>query len=162
VKTKDRWKGFLAGALGGFAGSFAMSQFHSLLQPAKGSSQVTTKEDSTVRAASAIWRGVSHRALTAEQKKIAAPAVHYGFGTTMSALYGTFVESAPSLAHGRGIPFGIALWLAAHVITVPLLGLSEPVTESAPDAELTEFGGHLVYGAVAEGLRRLLRSRVFP
>jgi hypothetical protein len=43
---------------------------------------------------------------------------------------------------------------------VPALVFSESVTESAPDAELTEFGAHLVYGAVAEGLRRLLRRRV--
>ncbi len=31
-RRRHLWKGLLAGALGGFAGSFAMSQLHDLLQ----------------------------------------------------------------------------------------------------------------------------------
>jgi len=134
-----------------------MSQFHSVLQPADRSSQ-QSQEDSTVRAASAIWQGIFHHDLTTEQKKIAAPAVHYAFGTTMAAIYGTLVESAPKLTVGWGIPFGAALWLAAHVITVPALGLSESVTESALGPEAVEFGAHLVYGTAAEQLRRFIRT----
>jgi hypothetical protein len=43
------------------------------------------------------------------------------------------------------------------VITVPAFGLSKPVTRSTPRREAVEFGAHLVYGAVVEVVRRLLR-----
>ena len=82
------------------------------------------------------------------------------FGANVAAIYGTTAELAPLVSTGWGIPFGAAVWLGAHVITVPALGLSEPITHSAPRAEAVEFGAHLVYGAVAEGLRRFLRRRL--
>jgi uncharacterized membrane protein YagU involved in acid resistance len=136
-----------------------MSQFHALLpkteepSPEKG-------EDSTVKAASAIAQGIFHCELTESQKKVAGPAVHYAFGAAMGALYGTAVELAQPACTGWGMPFGEAVWLGAHVITVPALGLSEPVTESAPASEAAEFAAHLVYGMATEGARALLRARM--
>lgn len=156
---QNLWKGFLAGALGGLAASFAMSQFHALFQKA-GSAALQSGEDSTVKAASAVSRIVFHHKLTLDQKKIAGPTVHYGFGANVAAIYGTTAELAPLVSTGWGIPFGAAVWLGAHVITVPALGLSEPITHSARRAEAVEFGAHLVYGTVAEGLRRFLRRRL--
>jgi hypothetical protein len=46
------------------------------------------------------------------------------------------------------------------VLVVPALGLSEPVTKSPMSTEAGEFGAHLVYGTVSEGLRRAVRSYV--
>jgi uncharacterized membrane protein YagU involved in acid resistance len=136
-----------------------MSQFHALL-PKTEEPSPEKDEDSTVKAASAIAQGIFHGELTESQKKIAGPAVHYGFGAAMGALYGTAVELAQPECTGWGIPFGAAVWLGAHVITVPALGLSEPVTESAPASEGAEFASHLVYGAATEGLRTLVRARL--
>ena len=156
---QNLWKGFLAGALGGLAASFAMSQFHALFQK-PGSTALQSGEDSTVQAASAVSRTVFRHKLTLDQKKIAGPTVHYSFGANVAAIYGITAELAPMVSTGWGIPFGAAVWLGAHVITVPALGLSEPITHSAPRAEAVEFGAHLVYGTVAEGLRRFLRRRL--
>jgi len=153
------WKGFLAGALGGFVASLAMSQFHALFQR-PGSTALQSGEDSTVKAASAVSRTVFRHKLTLDQKKIAGPIVHYSFGANVGAVYGATAELAPMVSTGWGIPFGAAVWLGAHVITVPALGLSEPITHSAPRAEAVEFGAHLVYGAIVEGLRRFLRRRL--
>ena len=49
--------------------------------------------------------------------------------------YGAAVEVLPVLRTGLGMPFGAAVWLGAHVITVPALGLYEPVTRSTPCAK---------------------------
>lgn len=157
--TQNHWKGFLAGGLAGLAASFAMSQFHGLFQKPE-SPAAEKKEDSTVRAASAISQGVVHHHLAPDQKKMAGAAVHYGFGASMAALYGTTAEVSPGVRTGWGMPFGAAVWLGAHVITVPALGFSEPITESTPRKEAVEFGAHLVYGAVVEGLRSFLRASV--
>jgi len=149
-------RGLLAGAVGGLIACFAMSQFHSFFQKAESSAE-DEQEDSTVKTASAVSQKIFHHELTPHQKKIAGPAVHYGFGTSIAMFYGAAVEVLPVLRAGLGMPFGVAVWLGAHVITVPSLGLSEPVTRSTPMREAAEFGAHLVYGAVVEVVRRLLR-----
>lgn len=155
---RSPWKGFLAGALGGLLGSFAMSQFHSLFpQKAESPASQQAKEDSTVRLASAISQNVFHHKLTARQKEIAQPAVHYAFGTGIAAMYGAAVEFEESFSIWLGMPFGAAVWLGAHVITVPALGLSEPVTQSSPIQEAAEFSAHLVYGTVVEVVRYTIR-----
>jgi putative membrane protein len=150
-------RGLLAGAVGGLVACFAMSQFHSLFQKVESSAE-DKQEDSTVKTASAVSQRIFHHELTAQQKKIAGPAVHYGFGTSVAMFYGAAVEVLPVLRTGWGMPFGAAVWLGAHVITVPALGLSEPVTKSTPQREAVEFGAHLLYGGVVEGIRRLLRN----
>ena len=149
-------RGFLAGAVGGLIACFAMSQFHSFFQKVESSSE-DKQEDSTVKTASAVSQKIFHHELTPHQKKIVGPVVHYGFGASIATFYGAAVEVLPVLRTGLGMPFGAAVWLGAHVITVPALGLSEPVTRSTPRREAVEFGAHLVYGAVVEGVRRLLR-----
>ena len=157
-RRRHPWKGLLAGAAGGIVASFAMGQFHALFQNAETSSS-QDKEDSTVKAASAISQGIFRHELTPKQKKIAGPAVHYAFGASMAAVYGAAVELAPVLHTGYGMAFGATGWLGAHVITVPALGLSEPITRSTPASEGAEFGAHMVYGVVTEAVRRLIRAR---
>lgn len=153
----NSWKGFLAGALGGLAGSFAMSQFHSLISRKREKNSDPDQEDSTAIAASAISRAIFHHELTAEQKKLSAPVVHYAFGAGIGAIYGTLAEVSDPASIGWGTAFGAAVWLGAHVIAVPALGLSKPITQSTPASEAAEFGAHLLYGAAAEGFRRVLR-----
>ena len=147
--------GLLAGAAGGFIACFAMSKFHALFH--KTEQDEEQQEDSTVKTASAVSRTLFHHELTPQQKKIAGPAVHYGFGASIATIYGAAVEILPVLRIGWGMPFGTAVWLGAHVTAVPALGLSEPVTRSKFRREAVEFGAHLVYGAAVEGIRRLLR-----
>jgi putative membrane protein len=156
-RTWHPWKGVLAGALGGIVATFAMGKFHALFQnPETSSSQ--DEEDSTVKAASAILQGIFHHELTPEEKKIAGPVMDYAFGTSMAAIYGAVVELAPVARAGWGTVFGATVWLGAHVITVPALGLSEPITRSTPASEGVEMGAHLVYGVVTESVRRLIRT----
>ena len=72
-------RGLLAGAVGGLAACFAMSQFHSLFEKEESSAE-DKPEDSTVKTASAISQRIFHHELTPQQKTVAGPAVHYSFG----------------------------------------------------------------------------------
>src|SRR6476646_1556514 len=114
-------KGLLAGAVGGLIACFAMSQFHSAFQKLQSSDQ-DKQEDSTVKTATAVSQRIFHHELTPQQKKIAGPAVHYGFGASIATFYGAAVEILPVLRTGWGMPFGVAVWLGAHVITLPAIG----------------------------------------
>lgn len=161
-RRRSLWKGLLAGALGGFVGSFAMSQFHSLVVPRVQTSSRRDKDDSTVLAGSAISQVFFHHELTGRERKIAGPIVHYAFGASMGAVYAALVERMPGARAGWGVPFALVLWMGAHVITVPALGLSEPITRSTLEAEGAEFGAHLVYGAATEAIRRFARLYLLP
>lgn len=161
-QRRNPWKGLLAGALGGVVGSFAMGQFHACVLPRAEPSSRQNKDDSTVLAGSAISQALFHHQLTEHEKKLVGPAVHYAFGASTAAVYAMLVECKPVISAGWGIPLGIVVWMGAHVIAVPALGLSKPITRSTPPAEAAEFGAHLVYGAVAEVVRRLVRIYVLP
>jgi putative membrane protein len=156
MKRRNVLKGGIAGMTGGLAGAFLMSQVHSgaqkilSLPPPEG-------EDSTVRTASAISRLLLHKELTRSEKEKAGPIVHYAFGASVGSVYGAAAELAPVVSTGWGTLLGIAVWRGAHVIAVPALGLSEPMTRSPAGAEAAELAAHLAYGSVVETVRRLLR-----
>ncbi len=153
------WKGLGAGLIGGLVASFAMGSFHSLASKLMDGA-APEGEDSTIKTASAISEGIAQHKLTPEQKKIAGPAVHFGFGGMTGAAYGVAAELIPEVTTGYGVPFGTAVWLGAHVITVPALGLSKPITESSMPKEATELAAHFLYGAVTELCRRWLRNGI--
>jgi putative membrane protein len=155
------WRGLLAGAIGGLAAAYLMGLFHALTEKAAPRKK-QDEEDSTVKTAAAISKSVFDHRLTRREKKIAGPVVHYLFGAGVGAIYGLAAETIPAVRTGYGSFFGAAVWLGAHVVAVPALGLAEPVTKSPLSKEAGEFGAHLVYGTVSEGLRRAMRCYVLP
>lgn len=160
TSAADVWKGLAAGVAAGLVAAWVMGQFHQVASRAPGMPEPGAgAADSTEQTAAAISERVFHHTLSPEEKKTAGPLVHYAFGATVAGVYGAVAEMAPAVTRGLGAPFGAAVWLGAHVITVPALGLSKPITHSSAPTEAVEFAAHLVYGAVTETLRRLLRHR---
>jgi hypothetical protein len=104
----DLRRGLLAGAVGGLVACFVMSQFHAFFQNVEPSAD-SNREDSTVKTASALSQTIFHHELTAYQKEIAGPVVHYAFGASVAMFYGAAVEVLPVLRTARGMPFGAAV-----------------------------------------------------
>jgi len=152
----------LTGLVGGVIDASAMSIHHKSLagigirspqqKPAPDSHQ---DEDVTVKVADGIVRWLLHRPLSEDKKPLAGNLVHYAFGGSIGAIYGGVAVVAPRVTAAVGLPFGVAVWLGAHVITVPALGLAEPPTRQPRSKEGLELALHLVYGAVTELVRRL-------
>ncbi len=154
--SRSVWRGALAGLVGGLLAAGAMSLVHQLLP--KPAAPADEGEDATVKTADSIVRTVAGRPLSEAAKPAASQIVHYAFGGSMGAMYGGIAELVPRVSTGLGVPFGLAVWLGAHAITVPALGLaaspaSRPLAKEAP-----ELGLHVVYGAVVELVRRLARG----
>ena len=114
--------------------------------------------DATVKAASAISENLFNHELTSEEKKIAGPVVHYAVGATGGLVYGVAAELAPEITEGVGLPYGAAFWLVVDEGLVPLLGFATGPTEYPLSAHVYALASHLVFGATAEGVRRLLRG----
>ena len=114
-------------------------------------------DDATVKAASAISQAVLHRQLTSDEKRIAGPAVHYAFGSVVGGVYGAMAEMVPVTTKAWGVPFGAAVWLGADEIGVPAAGLSQSPEKVPVTTHASALAAHLVYGATADGVRRLVR-----
>ena len=116
------------------------------------------QEPATVKAAEAISEGVFGHELTKSEKKVAGPAVHYAFGTSVGGLYGAVAEVVPEVRVGAGLPFGAVFWLVADETAVPLLGLSKSPTEYPLSTHVYALASHFVYGLTTEVVRRAVRS----
>jgi uncharacterized membrane protein YagU involved in acid resistance len=154
------WRGALAGLVGGLLAAGAMSLAHQALPPPD--APADEGEDATVKAADRVVRRVTGQPLPEDRKPMASQLVHYAFGGVVGAVYGAAAELVPRLTTGLGLPFGLAVWLGAHAITVPALGLAESPARRPLADEAPELGLHAVYGAVAELARRVLRGGFPP
>jgi uncharacterized membrane protein YagU involved in acid resistance len=156
----DVWKGLATGLVAGLVAAWVMGHFHQQASRAPGMpTPPAGAEDSTEKTAAAISERLFHHPLSPDDKRAAGPLVHYAFGASVGGIYGAAAEIAPAVTKGLGAPFGAAVWLGAHVIAVPALGLAAPITRSSASTEAVELAAHLVYGAVVETLRRVLRRR---
>lgn len=116
------------------------------------------QEPATQKAAEAVSAGVLGHELRGDEKEVAGQVVHYAFGATMGGVYGVLAEVLPPVTIGAGMPFGVGLWLVADELAVPALGLTPPPHRTPLQKHAIGFGGHLAYGTVLEGGRRLLRA----
>lgn len=168
----DVLKGLAAGLIGGLVASWTMNRFQDVwmkLTDSQSSESQTPEQvegqkgdeeqdDATVKTASAISEGIFDHELTKSEKKIAGPAVHYAFGTSVGGLYGAAAELAPEVATGAGLPFGAAFWLVADETALPLLGLSKGPTAYPVSTHVYALASHFVYGLTTELVRRGVRG----
>ncbi len=170
-------KGAAAGALAGFAASWAMNLFMAGVAAVAGEppasdpqrnkfrigravSDWQEKADPTGEASDRVMRKIFGRPLSSRERDIARPIVHYGFGSSAGALYGALAARDESFTVGFGIPFALALWIAGDEIANPLFGLTPPPNRIPLSSHLAQFAAHLVYGSVLEGGRRLVLQGV--
>lgn len=171
TQAGDLIRGAVAGMVAGAVAALVMNQFQNLLstltpgdegeQLSEGEGgpkpeQKASNEDepATTKAAEAISQRLLHHDLSREEKKVAGPVMHYGFGATMGGLYGVAAEAAPAVRTGGGTAYGAAVWLAADEVAVPALGLGPPPTQTQMSTHMFALASHLVYGLTLEMVRR--------
>jgi putative membrane protein len=146
------------GMLGGLVGAAAMSAVHtalSRLQPPEPPPSLEREDDSTVKVAEALSRTIRRAPLPESAKPIAGSVVHYAFGATMGLAQGAVAGRIPLAGLGGGLGFGAAVWLGAHVVTVPALGLAPSPRSQPLSKEGLELALHLLFGVCTEQVRRV-------
>jgi uncharacterized membrane protein YagU involved in acid resistance len=88
--------------------------------------------------------------------KIAEPAVHYGIGTLMGAVYGVAAETLPTASAGYGTLYGGVVWLFADEFAMPAFGLLPPLRETRLASQMSALASHVVYGVATDLVRRVL------
>jgi uncharacterized membrane protein YagU involved in acid resistance len=170
--TVFMFKGIVAGAIGGLVGTWAMSEVQrgwtrvidgGVPESAGGKHDArdwqerSERQNSNELAAQALGSFLIGRCLTREELRFAAPLMHYSFGAALGAVYGAYSERRRTHASGAG--FGTTVWLAADEIAMPLLGLSDATTRRPLEMHLQSLFAHLVFGAVTEMARRVIRAQ---
>jgi uncharacterized protein DUF1440 len=165
--------GMFAGFVGGLAATWAMNRFQALWskavegfhsRSAAGSEDARDWQErhdggnANELFAQAVATRTIDRRLTRDELKIAAPVVHFAFGSTTGALYGGLAEVMPSARAFAGTAYGTAVWIGADEIAVPAFGLSKRNGEFPPEAHVQAFASHLVFGFVTEIVRWAVRE----
>jgi len=88
--------------------------------------------------------------------------VHFLFSILSGVAYGGLVEFFPVVAIGMGVGFGLVVWVGAHLIVMPLMGLTPPTWKLPLGEQLSESFGHAGWGFVIEVCRHDFRSRFAP
>ena len=149
----------VGGLLGGLVGAAAMSAVHtwvSRAHPPEPPPVDRPADDATVKVADALSRALRRTPLPEDAKPVAGSLVHYAFGATTGLVHG-FAAGVTRLAGaGGGLGFGAAVWLGAHVVTVPALGLAPSPRRQPRDQEGIELVLHLLFGVCAEQVRRVV------
>ena len=166
-KERDVWKGVAAGAIAGLAGSIAMEAFHAAVSGTgrtgayepQSNKPVAPGEDATMEAADRASQAVTGESLNRSEKKVAGPLMHYAFGVISGACYGALRETAPAAGLTRGGRYGLAVWLSADQLALPLTGLSPwplPTSPRRTNAQL--LLAHIVYGVATDLTWRTARQ----
>ncbi|GAC1658636.1 MAG: hypothetical protein NVS4B3_26200 [Gemmatimonadaceae bacterium] len=71
---------------------------------------------------------------------------HFMIGTILAMIYAVLAPRLPGPAWTRGALFGIAPWLMAQLVVMPMMGM--PVFSGSGALAMGSLVGHLVYGAV--------------
>ena len=165
--------GAVAGAIGGVAASWVMIQFNKALggtddpganrhrRRATPNDMDATLSDkpASIKVAENVAEPIVGGDLDEREQDVGGTLVHYTFGAAMGALYGAAAEWKPSAAAVAGLPFGIAVWVAADEIGLPVTGLSKTPTEYPVSRHVSSFGSHLVFGLITEIVRKMLRRQ---
>ena len=76
----------------------------------------------------------------------------------MRAFYGALAEFYPAVTSKEGANFGLTLMALTHSSALPAMGLSAPPEQQSEREQTSEAATHLIYGVVAERVRRIVRN----
>jgi uncharacterized membrane protein YagU involved in acid resistance len=75
---------------------------------------------------------------------------HFMIGTILAVIYAIVAPALPGAPPVRGALYGLAPWLMAMLVVMPMMGM--PMFGGAVAGAMGSLIGHLVYGAVVGGI----------
>ena len=164
--------GFLAGALGGAIGTVVLNAFQTSSLQATKTLESLLDTDTTYSEQQRALLGMFEKAhtqtadvlteavgvnLTPKQRKAAAPVTEFAFGILCAGVYGALAEYLPAMTVGVGTAYGAVLFTGASIIVLPVMGYVPQPQNRTAIQHLGGLAGNMAYGAVTEGVRRILR-----
>lgn len=152
----------IKGALAGAAGTWAMdlvTWFMMDREDPRALEQERQARPEGLDPAHSIANRLAHavsRELSPRQPHPAGIAAHFAIGVLPAALYAVARKRVPQVRTGRGLLYGLALFVMQDEIVNSLLGTAGPPGDYPRQAHVRGLVGHLVYGAVTEAAANIL------
>jgi hypothetical protein len=182
--NETTWAGALMpGALGGVVGTAAMaacgivwsaadastgqgSRSRRLRRSGVGTRQFPQSEPRSHEGADTPSEYVARRipgVTSRRRQRLVGSLIHFGFGAAAGATYAAALTTAPPpvarvLRSGRGLTYGVLVWLLADEIGVPLTGIAPAPHRTPLRLHAYALAGHLAYGLALESVRRLVTA----
>lgn len=99
--------------------------------------------------------------MTDRQEYLAGKTVHYLLGIIPGALYGVLRHKVKGLDKGRGLLYGLGLFLFQDELVAPTAGLASGPLAYPWQAHVRGLAGHLTVGATTDAAVRAL-DKVVP
>jgi len=151
VGQKDLAKGIVAGLVAGVVATAAKSVAERIYPP---------RTHGEPEPPELLAEKVAGHELSTSAKTLAAESIHWTFGAAAGAAYGALAEFYPNATGRRGASFGITLMALTHEGALPAAGLSAEPAEQTSRERSSEMVTHILFGVVAETVRRFVRSRI--
>ena len=148
----DYVRGFLAGMIGGIVGT----GIKMVVDRSLPTSQPYEEHDARLQVVEGAEE-LTNTDINRNKEETAQQALNIAFGAIVGGIYGVIVEAAPAVQAPAGVPFGAALWTAAHKIALPALGLAPNPMKEPLSLQAGQLGSHMAYGATVEMVRRSVR-----
>lgn len=145
------WIGFIAGILSG-----VVKLGWEVMFPPRTPARDATNPPQTLLQTFGMPSDITH--LTYQFSEHALPwvsfIIHYGFSIVIAIIYILIAGKYYKISLGYGALFGITIWIAFHLIIMPIMGVV-PSPFAQPFAEhISELFGHIVWMMVIELVRR--------
>ena len=152
------------GALGGAIGTWLMDQVTTGMQQQQSEPESEREAAARPKGQPPDMNAVDRVAerfgldLDDETRSTAASVIHYGLGIGPGALYGVLHDRVPGLGGGRGLAYGLLLFLVNDELLGPAMGVAGPARAYPASSHARGLVGHAVLGvatdvAVAVGRR---------
>lgn len=155
IETSERsvTKALLAGMIGGIVATAAKSVAERAFPP-----RTHGEPEPPEVLANKLAGELATRPLTGSETAAAAQTIHWGFGAAVGAMYGVVAEYFPAATDKDGASFGMALATLTHEGALPAMGLAAAVADQTTREQASEMASHVVFGVVAESVRRFVRK----
>ena len=150
---KDLLKGIFAGLVAGLAATAAKILAERMFPP-----RTHGEPEPTEALSNQVSEELTGHQLSPAAQAVAAEGIHWGFGAVVGAAYGAIAEYYPAATAKDGASFGAALGGLMHQGALPALGLSAEPDDQTLRERTSELSSHVVYGVVAETVRRVVRK----
>lgn len=145
------WRGLVAGLVAGVAGTAAKTLAEKFYPPRiHGESEPPEL----------LTERIAGHPLENTTELVASEGIHWGFGAAAGAFYGALAEFYPAATSKEGANFGLVLMALTHQGILPAMGLSAPAEEQSEREQTSEAATHLIFGVVAERVRRIVRDMI--
>ena len=161
MNKKTLVRDFAFGALGGLAGTIAMSKVSNWMYAYEGEEnkkleESLRKEDPPMVMSRKLTENVLRTPVSDETRMRLGSAIHRSYGMFWGGLYGVLHDRVPFFAKAAGLPFAVAFTLIGDEFMNTVMGLTPPPQEFPKEVHIRGAVAHYAYTATADDVFRTL------